>query len=131
MDFYPRGQYFGTEPTTKWKKPSIVLISESNYSAGHGFPYAYKTLEIGKLVGMPIPGTMTAVWRERLQDPSLVFGISQVGAKDIRGNYLENQQLEPDIAIDNEYEVVVTGRDQQLERAVQVLMQSLESDNSK
>ncbi len=126
IDFYPRGQYFGSEPTDKWKKPSIVLISESNYSDAHGFPYAYKTLEIGKLVGMPVPGTMTAVWWERLQDPSLVFGIPQVGARDMKGSYLENQQLEPDIKVDNEYEVVIIGRDQQLEKAVDVLMQDLE-----
>jgi len=126
MDFYPRGQYFGSEPTSKWKKPSIVLISESNYSDAHGFPYAYKTLDIGTLVGMPVPGTMTAVWWERLQDPSLVFGIPQVGAKDVNGEYLENQQLEPDIRIENEYEVVITGCDQQLEKAVNILLQNLE-----
>lgn len=125
MEFYPRGQYFGSEPTSKWKKLSIVLVSESNYSDAHGFPYAYKTLGIGKLVGMPVPGTMTAVWWERLQDPSLVFGIPQVGTKDVKGEYLENQQLEPDVRVDNQYEVVITGHDQQLEKAVQILMQSL------
>ena len=123
VEYYPRGRYFGYDPMNKWIKPSAVLISESNYSDAHGFPYAYKTLKIGKLVGMPVPGTMTAVWWERLQDRSLVFGIPQVGTKDLNGHYLENQQLEPDVKQRQDYEVVITGKDQQLEKAVQVLLQ--------
>ncbi len=125
-DFYPRGVHYGHEPMNKWIKPSIVLISESNYSDAHGFPYAYKTLEIGELVGMPVPGTMTAVWWETLQDRSLYFGIPQVGAKDMQGNYLENKQLEPDHKIRQDYDIVIQGRDQQLEKAIEVLLEGLD-----
>ena len=125
-DFYPRGVHYGHEPINKWIKPSIVLISESNYSDAHGFPYAYKTLEIGELVGMPVPGTMTAVWWETLQDRSLYFGIPQIGAKDRQGNYLENNQLEPDHKVRQDYDIVIKGRDQQLEKAVEVLLEDLD-----
>ena len=100
--YEPRGQNLGSEPIFRWNKRSIVLIGEDNYSNGHGFPYAYKALNIGKLVGMPIPGTMTAVWWEQQIDPSLVFGVPQVGVKDLNGNFLENLQLEPDIKIAND-----------------------------
>ncbi len=75
---------------------------------------------------MPVPGTMTAVWWETLQDKSLYFGIPQVGIKDINGKYLENQQLEPDYKVPTDYEIVITGRDQQLEKAVEVLLKELE-----
>ena len=126
-DFYPGGTYFGSEPRTKWYKPSIVIVSESNYSDAHGFPYAYRSLGIGKIVGMPVPGTMTAVWWETLQDESLYFGIPQVGTKDMNGHYLENQQMEPDYMVRQDYDVVVRGRDQQLEKAVEVLLQELEN----
>jgi len=125
VDFYPRGKHFGHEPQNKWIKPSIVLMSESNYSDAHGFPYAYKALDVGDLVGMPVPGTMTAVWWETLQDKTLYFGIPQVGTKDLDGNYLENQQLEPDYMVRQDYDVVVKGRDQQLEKAVEVLLEGL------
>lgn len=100
-------------------------MSESNYSDAHGFPYAYKALEVGDLVGMPVPGTMTAVWWETLQDNTLYFGIPQVGTKDMEGNYLENKQLEPDYLIRQDYDIVVKGRDQQLEKAVEVLLEGL------
>ena len=65
------------------------------------FPWTYKTLKIGKLIGAPVPGTMTAVWWETQIDPSIVFGIPQVGMQDMQGRYLENQQLEPDIEVYN------------------------------
>lgn len=77
--FVPRGQYIGSDPFNKWLKPSCMLVCEDNYSNAHGTPYVYKTLGIGKLVGTPVAGTMTAVWWERQIDPSLVFGIPQVG----------------------------------------------------
>jgi len=125
--FWPRGhEDFGGEPMNKWYKPSIVLIGESNYSDAHGFPIAYRAMGVGKTVGMPIPGTMTAVWWERLQDKSLNFGIPQIGVKDMDGNYQENMQFEPDYKVAQEYEVVTKGRDQQLEKAVEVLLQELD-----
>nr|WP_320117262.1 S41 family peptidase [uncultured Marinifilum sp.] len=124
----PRGQDFGTEPMNKWKKPSAVLISESNYSDACAFPYAYKTLKIGKLIGMPVPGTMTAVWWETLQDRSLYFGMPMVGVKDMNGKYIENQQTEPDIKVANDYEMVTEGRDQQLEKAVEHLLNEIKKN---
>ena len=38
---------------------------------------------------MPVPGTMTSVSWETLQDPSLVFGIPIVGYRLPDGSYLE------------------------------------------
>ncbi|MRT91575.1 peptidase S41 [Ancylomarina sp. 16SWW S1-10-2] len=123
--FSPRDQLMGSDPMSKWKKPSAVLINEGNYSDASGFPYAYQYLKIGKLVGMPVPGTMTAVWWERLQDKSITFGIPQVGIKDMKGNYIENRQIEPDIKVENKFEKVTKGEDQQLEKAVESLLETL------
>lgn len=121
LTFMPRGQDIGAEPQFKWTKPSVVVMSESNYSDAHMFPYTYKALGIGKLVGMPVPGTGTAVWWETLQN-GMVFGIPQVGMVDKDGKYLENNQLEPDIKAPNEPGEVSKGRDQQLEAAVKELL---------
>ncbi|MBK3518665.1 S41 family peptidase [Carboxylicivirga marina] len=124
-DYYPGGRYFGSEPIAKWYKPSCVLISEGNYSDAHAFPFAYNALQIGKLIGMPVPGTMTAVWWETQQDRSLVFGIPQIGVKDMDGNYLENTQLEPDVKVQNSFEALKDGRDEQLEKAIEVMLNDL------
>ena len=123
----PRGQKVGEEPWGKWNRPSIVIMGEANYSDAHCFPAAYSDLEIGELVGMPVPGTCTSVWWESLQDRTLYFGIPQVGLQDASGKFLENNQLYPDYEVDNEPEVVVNGRDQQLEKAVEVMLRQLDS----
>jgi tricorn protease len=125
VEAVPRGQKIGSEPAAKWTKPSVVVMSESNYSDAHFFPYTYKELNIGQLVGTPVPGTATAVWWEKQIDPTLVFGIPQVGIINKEGKYLENLQLDPDVKVFNEPEVVATGRDQQIEKAVEVLRSQL------
>ena len=121
-EFAPRGQFIGTEPISQWTKPSVVLASEGNYSDAHGFPYTYKTLKIGKLIGKPVAGTMTAVWWENLQDKTLTIGVPQIGVRDVNGNYLENQTLYPDIDVDYTPEDVANGIDPQIERAVKELL---------
>lgn len=123
--FMPRGQYIGSDPFNKWLKPSCVLVCEDNYSNAHGFPFVYKALGIGKLIGTPVPGTMTAVWWETQIDPTIVFGIPQVGVQDMKGNYLENQELQPDIEIYNTPESQLRGEDHQLERAVKVMLETV------
>lgn len=123
--FTPRGQYIGSEPFTQWTKPSAMLINESNYSDAHGTPFVYKTLGIGKLVGAPVPGTMTAVWWENQVDPSLVFGIPQVTSRGMDGTVLENTQLNPDVVIYNNPAKVISGTDDQLIGAVKSLLESL------
>lgn len=121
-----RGKEACDMPSRRWNKPSVMLIGEANYSNAHGTPWVYKHKGIGKLVGMPVPGTMTSVSWETLQDPSLVFGIPIVGYRLADGSYLENQQLEPDVKVMNRPEEVVKGRDEQLEKAVQVLLEELD-----
>lgn len=122
-----RGKEACDMPSRRWNKPSIMITCEANYSNAHGTPWVYQYRKIGKVVGMPVPGTMTSVSWERLQDPTLVFGIPVIGYRTASGSYLENSQLEPDIKIANTPEQVVCGRDEQLERAVKVLLGQIDA----
>ena len=99
-------------------------MCEDNYSNAHGFPWTYKTLGLGKLIGAPVPGTMTAVWWESQIDPSIVFGIPQVGTADMQGKYLENAELRPDIEVYNTPEQQLAGEDAQLEAAVKEMLKA-------
>mgnify|MGYP002711705506 CR=1 FL=1 len=122
-----RGREACDMPSRRWNKPSIMLQCEANYSNAHGTPWVYKHQNIGKLVGMPVPGTMTSVSWETLQDPSLVFGIPIIGYRLPDGSYLENTQLEPDIKVANSPETVVKGEDTQLKMAVDELLKEIDS----
>lgn len=122
FDVVPHGQYVGAEPFDKWIKPSIVLMGESNYSDAHLFPLAYKAKGIGKVLGMPVPGTGTFVWWENQIDPTIRFGIPMGCWRTLDGKCAENVQMEPDIMVRNEPDVMASGRDQQIEAAVKELM---------
>ena len=120
-----RGRESCDMPSRRWNKASIMLQCEANYSNAHGTPWVYKYKKMGKLVGMPVPGTMTTVSWETLQDPSMIFGIPIIGYRMENGNYLENSELEPDIKIANSPETVVKGEDTQLKVAVETLLNDL------
>ena len=125
MDYGNDVRNNGFEPNFRWTKPSISLANEGNYSDGHCYAYMVKEVGIGKLVGMPVPGTCTFAAWEGLMDTGIRWGAPTVGCKDTKGNYLENAQTEPDLKLRNEYEKVGSGVDQQLELAVKELMKGL------
>lgn len=121
----PRGKEpgsFGAESTYRWSRPVAVLQNEANYSDAHIFPWTFKELGLGTLVGMPVAGTGTAVWWETLIDGRTVFGIPQVGMIDPRGGYIENQDLLPDIEVQNTPESIEAGEDLQLKAAIDALL---------
>jgi Tol biopolymer transport system component/C-terminal processing protease CtpA/Prc len=115
----------GYEPNFRWTKPSISLANEANYSDGHCYAYTYQNLNLGKLVGMPVPGTCTFSGWETLQESGIRWGVPPVGVKTANGSYLENHQTEPDVRVMNDYAVISKGRDQQLEAAVAALMKEI------
>ena len=123
-----RGTRVSDMPSRRYNKPSIMLVAEANYSNAHGTPWVYRHKGIGSIVGMPVPGTMTSVNWETLQDPSLYFGIPVVGYKTEDGQYLENLQLEPDFKVENDINSVMSGQDKQLEVAVDELLKQIDAE---
>ena len=125
MEFSNGGKVVGIESQRRWTKPSIMLVGESNYSDAHCTPAGYKDLKIGKLVGMPVPGTCSFVWWERIQN-GIVFGIPNMQVLDIEGDVLENKELLPDIEVKNGFDTITNGKDEQIEAAVKELLKSME-----
>ena len=120
-----RGREACDMPSRRWNKPSIMVQCEACYSNAHGTPWVYQHTGIGKLVGMPVPGTMSSVSWETLQDPSLIYGMPIIGYRLPDGSYLENTQLEPDIKVAQDPATVVKGEDRQLKAAVDELLREI------
>ena len=120
-----RGREVCDMPSRRYNHPSIMLQAEGNYSNAHGTPWVYSHQKIGKLVGAPVPGTMSSVNWETMQDPTLIFGVPVIGYQLPDGTYLENTQLEPDVPVLNKPETVVKGVDLQLEAGVRELLKQL------
>ncbi|MBP6624571.1 MAG: PD40 domain-containing protein [Chitinophagaceae bacterium] len=126
LDFSPQGHLLKDgEPMGRWTKPSCVLMSEGNYSDAFIFPYVYKQAHIGKCIGMPVPGTGTAVWWETQIDPTMVFGIPMIATIGKEKRPTENFQLEPDVLIPLRYEDFLQGKDTQLESAVKEMLKQI------
>jgi len=115
----------GYEPNFRWTKPSISIVGEAQYSDGHCYAFAYQFLKIGKLVGMPVPGTCSFAGWEMLGDSGVRWGVVPLGVKAPGVGYLDNHQTEPDIKVRNSYEEAVKGRDEQLEAAVAELLKEI------
>lgn len=114
----------GGEPTSRWTKPTLAMFNESMYSDGSCFASGYVDLKIGKTVGMPVPGTCSFAGWERLPNGG-VWGVVPVSAKNKAGEWMENNETNPDILVKNQPEVIAKGRDEQLERSIEVLMKDL------
>ena len=126
LEFAPQGHLLkGGEPMGRWQKPSCVVMSESNYSDAFIFPYIYKQNGLGKLIGMPVAGTGTAVWWETQIDPTIVFGIPMIGTIGKEGRPTENLQVEPDIRVPLSYEDLLNGKDTQIEAAVKEMLKEI------
>ena len=125
VTMHVRGREYRGDSLDQWNKPSILVMGEGNYSDAHAFPYTYDVLNIGEMVGMPVPGTMTAVWWEMSLSGDIRVGVPQVGMKNTKGEYLENNQTEPDHRVKNDPESTEQGKDRQIEKAVEVMLRKL------
>ena len=124
LTYATEAKVVGGEPTSRWTKPVIALFNESMYSDGHCYASGFEDLDLGTSVGMPVPGTCSFAGWEALPNGSY-WGVVPVSAKNKAGEWLENNQTNPDIIIKNMPGVIDYGRDQQLEGAVEQMLKEL------
>jgi tricorn protease len=117
----------GGEPTSRWTKPTLSIINEGMYSDGHCYASAYTELGIGTTVGMPVPGTCSFAGWEGLPDGTR-WGVVPVSARNMSDEWMENNQTEPMIEVKNMPGYVDRGIDQQLEKAIEVLLEEVSGD---
>ncbi len=112
-------------PYYVWTKPSIVLINERTVSNGEIFAHAYKTLGIGKLVGDKTRGDVISTGRRTLRDGTIFTVPGRRWYRISDGMNLEGNGAIPDYYVCNPpYEDTQTA-DEQLKRAVEILLEQL------
>ena len=114
----------GYEPTARWTKPTLAMFNEANYSDGHCFACGYTDLKIGKTVGMPTPGTCSFAGWEGLPDGTR-WGAVPISAKNMAGEWLENNETKPQFQVKNMPGEIEIGVDRQLEKAIEELLKDL------
>ncbi|MCH8287398.1 peptidase S41, partial [candidate division KSB1 bacterium] len=115
-------------PTASIQGPKVMIIDETAGSGGDLLPWMFRKFELGTLVGKRTWGGLVGT----LGFPVLMDGGS-VTAPNVAiwtedGWLVENVGVPPDIEVDQLPAEVIAGHDQQLEKAIEVIMQDLEDN---
>ena len=109
-------------PLTSWTKPSVAMCNETSYSNAEIFSHAYKTLDIGTLVGKPTFGAVISTGGFSLMDGSFVRMPFRAWYVKATGENMEHGPAVPDVIVDNAPDSKARGEDPQLRKAVEVLL---------
>ena len=121
-----RNNDVNTKPAQMILGPKVLLLD--NYSASDGdlFPYQFKKMKMGTLIGMRSWGGVVGI---RGSLPFIDGGDMrkpEFAPFDENGNWvIEGYGVEPDIVIDNDPAKEYAGEDQQLNKAVEVILEQM------
>lgn len=136
-------QFLSQRPYLKWKyrngnfasqpnftpnaKPIVLLINEQSLSDAEVTAAGFKELGLGTIIG-----TETYRWIIFTSGKALVDGsfyrLPSWGVYTLDGKNLENMGIDPDIPVDNTFKDRLQGQDPQLQRAIQEVMNQLNTD---
>ncbi len=112
-------------PSASIQGPKVMLINESAGSGGDLLPHMWRKFGLGKLIGTRTWGGLVGT----LGFPVLMDGgmvtAPNLAFWDEDGFGVENVGVPPDIEVEQTPKDVIAGRDPQLERAIQVVMEEL------
>jgi tricorn protease len=118
-----------TDPPQTFTGPMVSLIDEFSASDGDIFPYRFKKLGLGKLIGKRTWGGVVGI-REALPltDGGQLFKPEFAPySKEGKDWIIEGHGVEPDIFVDNDPAKEFHGEDQQLDRAIQEIQEELKT----
>jgi tricorn protease len=107
-------------PVQAFFGPMVVLQNERSASNAEMFPEGFRTLGLGKVIGVPTYGAVIGTGAYRLLDGSSIRTPSY-GVFTAKGISLENYGVQPDVWVDNTPSDFLAGHDRQIEKAVEVL----------
>jgi tricorn protease len=118
-----------TDPPQTFVGPMVTLCNEFSASDGDIFPYRFKALGLGKLIGKRTWGGVIGI-RESLPlvDGGQFFKPEFAPySKDGKQWIIEGRGVEPDMVVDNDPGKEFKGEDQQLDRALQEIQEELKT----
>jgi tricorn protease len=106
--------------------PKAMIINEYAGSGGDLMPFLFKEKGLGKLIGKRTMGILVGIYGyPTLMDGGFVTA-PRFGIFDKQGNWIiENEGVAPDIEVEQTPKEVIEGRDPQLEKAVEQLLEEL------
>jgi len=112
-------------PLASWLKPTVALCNASSYSNAEIFSHAFKQLDRGTLVGEPTFGAVISTGGQGLIDGSYVRMPFRAWYAYETGKSMENIPAVPDVVLSNSPAAKAKGKDEQLKKAVDVLLSEI------
>jgi tricorn protease len=117
------------DPSGTFNGPMVCLMNEFSASDGDLFPYRFKHYKLGPLIGKRSWGGVVGI---RGTLPLLDGGFlnrPEFSRYDIEGKkwIIEGHGVDPDIVVDNDPAKEFAGTDEQLNKAIEVILQDLKT----
>lgn len=114
------------QPQVAWDRPIVVLINERSYSDAEVFPHAIKTLGLGTVIGVQTAGAVIGTRDIHLSDGTN-WRLPSSGFFNIDGTNQEHNGCEPDITVEITPADMLAGRDPQLAKGIEVLLEQIKN----
>jgi tricorn protease len=117
------------DPADSFTGPMVTLINEFSASDGDIFPFRFKFLGLGKLIGKRTWGGVVGIRNSLPLADGGQFFKPEFGlySKDGREWLIEGHGVDPDVVVDNDPAKEFRGEDQQLDRALQEIQEELKT----
>jgi len=118
-------------PNASIQGPKVLLIDETAGSGGDYFPYLFRKNDLGTIIGKTTWGGLVGV----LGYPEFIDGgivtAPNLAFYDEKGFGIENEGVAPDIEVEQWPAEVIKGKDPQLEKAIEVVLEQLKANPPK
>lgn len=124
--WYQNGLEPGKSPAVAHDGPKVMLINGYSSSGGDAFPYYFKKLGLGKLIGTRTWGGLVGISGNAGLVDGGYISVPRFGVFDRdEGWIIEGVGVRPDIEVVDRPEQMASGIDPCIEKAVEVLLQEL------
>ena len=128
LTMYRGSNYNGTIPERTLYGPKVLLVNKYSASDGDLFPWSFKENKIGPVIGTRSWGGIVGISGSLPYMDGTDIRVPFFTNYDTHGNWIvENHGVDPDIIIDNDPVMEYRGIDQQLDKAIEVILEQLQN----
>ncbi|MCP4660154.1 MAG: peptidase S41, partial [bacterium] len=129
FDLERNTDFHDTYPNVVFHGHLACLLDEDTASDGDQFAWVFRQAGLGPLIGKRSWGGVVGIYgRELLVDGGDVR-VPEAGSADPQGRWvIEGHGVEPDIVVENDPAELLKGHDQQLEKAIEVILEKIEKE---
>jgi tricorn protease len=116
-------------PGTAGNGNYVVISNENNGSDGEAFVDHFKARKLGTVVGVTSWGGLVGILNQQLTIDNGTVEQSNTAFYGRDGKWIvENHGADPDVLVDNDPGSAVAGRDLQLEKAIEVMLEKIKKN---